>query len=224
MSPLPERRRLIAAALAAAAALAGGGTARAQNIPGAAARVNGAEISNHRLERHFDEYVKAQRRNITAMINPRVYKKYKREALDQLIERELLWQAAKADGAVAPDDEVQAALAEMQAQLGSREAYLRRLEQSGFDERGYTEYVRQALSGARLLNRRVPAAPEVADEEIAAFYRSNLHRFGAPPRPLEEARDPIRARLAADKRAAQAREVVAALKAAARIELLVQLD
>ena len=130
-------------------------TAVAQNIPGAAARVNGVEISNFRLERHFEEYLRSQRRSVTAMINPKVYKKLKREALDQLIERELLWQAARAEGKVATDAEVQKALQEMVAQMkGGREAYLRRLAQAGFDEASYAEYVRQELSGAAWLLRR----------------------------------------------------------------------
>lgn len=224
MNLRPDRRRLLAAALAAAA-LAGGGVARAQNIPGAAARVNGVEISNFRLERHFEEYLKGQRRSVTAMINPRVYKKLKHEALDQLIERELLWQAARTEGVVAADDEVQAVLARMREQLGTREAFDRKLAHAGFDEAAFAEYMRRSLSGAKLLGRRVHAAPEVGDDEIEAYYRANIHRFGEPqPRPLDQVRDAIRARVVGDKRAAQAREIVAGLKAAARIELLLSLD
>jgi peptidyl-prolyl cis-trans isomerase C len=221
---MPRRRQVVIATLAAAALGGRVGGSAAQHIPGNAARVNGAEISNFRLERHFEEYLKAQRRNVAAMINPRVYKKLKREALDQLIERELLWQAASAEGVVAADDEVQAVLAQMREQLGTREAYERKLAHAGFDEAAFAEYMRRSLSGAKLLGRRVPAAPEVGDDEIAAYYRANTHRFGEPPRPLDEVRDAIRARLVGDKRAAQAREIVAGLKAGARIELLLSLD
>ncbi len=174
----PRRRVLIGAA---AALLAGGGApARAQNIPGTAARVNGAEISNFRLERHFEEYLKGQRRNITSMINPRVYKKLKREALDQLIEREILWQAAKADGVIAADDEVQAALAQLQSSLKSRDEFLRKLDHAGFDEKSYGEYLRQELSGAKYLRARSSESPTVSDDEVAAFYKENLHRYQTP--------------------------------------------
>ena len=306
-------------------------TAVAQNIPGAAARVNGVEISNFRLERHFEEYLRGQRRNISSMINPKVYKKLKREALDQLIERELLWQAARAEGMVATDAEVQKALQEMVAQMkGGREAYLRRLAQAGFDEASYAEYVRQELSGAAWLLRRAGETTAISDDEVAAAYQANLSRYQRPEtvraqhillkvapaapadahaaarsalakiraeaaagadfgdlarrysqdstapsggelgdvargrtvkpfenalfalapgevsgivqtqygyhlircesrqaasvRTLDEARDSIRAALAAERSAARARDVVAELKAAARIEILVQLD
>jgi parvulin-like peptidyl-prolyl isomerase len=326
----PSATRTLAALLLAVVALAAT-AAFAQNIPGAAARVNGVEISNFRLERHFEEFLRSQRRNVTAMINPKVYKKLKREALDQLIERELLWQAARADGRVATDAEVQKALQAMAAQIkGGREAYLRRLAQAGFDEASYAEYVRQEMSGAAWLQRRASAASPVSDADVAAAYQANLNRYQRPEtvraqhillkvapdapadahaaarsalakiraeaaagadfgdlarkhsqdstasdggdlgdvargrtvkpfedalfalapgevsgvvqtrfgyhliraesrqpaavRPLEEARDDIRAALTAERGAARAREIVAELKAAARIEILVHLD
>lgn len=203
-------------------------TAFAQSVPGVAARVNGVEIGNLRLERHFDEFLKSQRRNITAMINPRVYKKLKREALDQLIERELLWQAAQADGVVVEDAEVQAALRQMQERMRGRDAYLRKLELAGFDENSYAEYLRQDLAGAKYLIHHAAQSPVVSDDEVAAFYQRNLHRFQKlepeVTQPLREVQDQIRSRLLAEKRAALAREIVAGLKASARTEVLLKLD
>jgi SurA N-terminal domain len=194
----------------------------AQNIPGVAARVNGVEIGNFRLERHFDEFLKGQRRNIGAMINPRVYKKLKREALEQLIERELLWQAAQAEGVSVDDAQVQAALQQMQERMKSHDAYLRKLEAAGFDEKSYAEYLRQDLAGTMYLLHKSSTAPEVSDEEIAAFYRSHLHRFDNQS--LAQVEGQIRSRLLAEKRTALAREIVARLKAAARTEILLHLD
>ena len=170
--------------LAVAAALVGGLLpalpAAAQYIPGAAARVNGVEISNFRLERHFEEYLRDQRRNITPMINPGVYKKYKREALDQLIEREVLWQAAKADGALATDAEVRDALKKLEAQLPNRADYLRRLERAGFDEKTYAQYLKQDLSVSKYLVRKTADLPAVSDDDVQAYYQANQHRFRRP--------------------------------------------
>lgn len=171
--------RVIGLLLAAACAL-GALPASAQSIPGVAARVDGVEISNFRLERHFEEYLKNQRRNVSSMINPRVYKKLKGEALDQLIEREVLWQAAKADGMVVDDAELGAALKQMQAQIKDPAAWARRLSHAGFDERSFAEYVRQDLSGTKYLRARSSDVPPPSDEEVAAFYRANLHRFQQP--------------------------------------------
>jgi peptidyl-prolyl cis-trans isomerase C len=151
------------------------GPAAAQ-IYGTAARVNGVEISNLRLERHFDEYVKGKGRNITKMINPKVYKKLKKEALDQLIDRELLWQAAKEKKTVASDADVKAAMARFRQEFKTEELYRRKLENAELTEQEYAEVVRQELSGRMYLDKAIPV-PEVSDEEIAAAYRENAHRF-----------------------------------------------
>jgi parvulin-like peptidyl-prolyl isomerase len=206
---LPRLLLVIGLALGCSAALA-------QNIPGTAARVNGVEISNFRLERHFEEYLKNQRRNVSSMINPRVYKKLKREALDQLIEREILWQAAQAEGVVLDDQEQKTALAQMQAQVKDQAAWSRRLAHAGFDERSYAEYVRQDLSGSRYLLRKSSDVPPVSDDDVAAFYRANLHRFQQPETararhilikatPTAEAQIRVRARQRIDALAAELR-------------------
>ncbi len=173
-------RRLLLGCLVAALPLLGSAVALAQSIPGVAARVNGVAISNQRLERHFEEYLTTQRRNVGSMVNPGVYKKLKREALDQLIERELLWQAARADGVVAADADVRAALQQIETRLGSRDAFLRKLERAGFDETSYAETIRHELSGASYLVRQSSGPVTVDDDEVATFYRQNQHRFHKP--------------------------------------------
>ena len=157
----------------------GAATALAQTIPGTAARVNGEEISNFRLEKHFDDYVKNKGRNITKMINPKVYKKLKREALDELIDQEVLWQAARDAKVFASDEEVAAAMTQFKAGFKTPEAYKRKLELNGFDEKSYTEYVRRQLSGYKNLSQ-VVGTPAVSDEEVAAYYRENPQRFSKP--------------------------------------------
>jgi len=179
-SVLKRLHRQVALWLLAVALAPFAGAALAQNIPGVAARVNGVEITNFRLERHFEDYLKNQRRNISSMINPRVYKKLKGEALDQLIEREVLWQAAKADGTVVDDAELRAALTQMQAQIKDPAAWARRLDHAGFDERSFAEYVRQDLSGTKYLAAQSSDVPPVSDDDVAAFYRGNIHRFQQP--------------------------------------------
>lgn len=179
-APMARLSRSLRAGLVAAALSCAATAAMAQTIPGIAARVNGAEITNFRLERHFEDYLKNQRRNISSMINPRVYKKLKREALDQLIERELLWQASQAEGVVVGDDELQAALKQMEAQIKDRAAHARRLALAGFDDKSYAEYVRQELAGTKFLLRKSSDGPTVSDDEVAAFYKGNLHRYEQP--------------------------------------------
>lgn len=60
-----------------------------------AARVNGVEIGLTRLERYFSEYLDAQGRAVTSIRNPGLYKRLRDQALDELIDKELLWQEAR---------------------------------------------------------------------------------------------------------------------------------
>ncbi|HEX9181405.1 MAG TPA: SurA N-terminal domain-containing protein, partial [Burkholderiales bacterium] len=177
---MTERFRLPPNAIAAAALvlLIAGGPAAAQ-IVGAAAIVNGAEISNLRLERHFDEYVKGKGRNITKMINPKVYKKLKREALDQLIDKELLWQEAQRRGITVSEQDVAAALKEQEAQYKTRDAYLRKLDNAGFDEKSYAEYVRREIAIQRCAETAFPPKP-VTDADIHEYYVANPDKFTRP--------------------------------------------
>ena len=61
-----------------------------------AARVNGVEIGLMRLERYFSEYLDAQGRAVTSIRNPGLYKRLRDQALDELIDKELLWQERNA--------------------------------------------------------------------------------------------------------------------------------
>ena len=51
-----------------------------------AARVNGEEISQFRLERYFAEYLEDQGRALGSIRNPKAYKQLRQKALDALIE------------------------------------------------------------------------------------------------------------------------------------------
>jgi peptidyl-prolyl cis-trans isomerase C len=163
--------------LGCALALLAAGAAHAEER-GVAARVNGVEISAERLERYHDEVVGA--RDFLSMSNPGTFKRKKREALEQLIEQELLWQEAQRKGATVPREEAEAALAHLRARFSSDAQYERRLERAGFTPATYAEYVRRLLSIERLVERHVAHGLTVTDEEVHAFYEAERERFALP--------------------------------------------
>jgi peptidyl-prolyl cis-trans isomerase C len=170
---LSPRKLFAIGLLAAALGFSASQVGAQQYIYGTAALVNGAEISNQRLEQHLDEYLKSKRRNITTMINPNVYKKYKREALDQLIEREVLWQAARAADVKVADEEVKAAVKAAAAQFKTADGFKRKLDAMGMDERGYAEYVRREIAGARYLLDVSQDEPVISEADIQTVYEQN---------------------------------------------------
>ena len=146
---------------------------------GAAARVNGVEISNETLEHGFEEYLRDRGENITAMRQPGRVKAMKRETLELLIDQELAWQAAEKSGVLATPAEVDKALADMQGQFHSKEAFLARLATEGYTEESYREHIHR-LESARKYLEQAAKEQAVDDAEVHAFYVANPDRFRWP--------------------------------------------
>jgi parvulin-like peptidyl-prolyl isomerase len=157
--------------------LAALGAARAEER-GIAARVNGVAISAERLERYQEEVVGG--RDFLSMSNPASFKRHKREALEQLIDQELLWQEAQRRGALAPQAEVEAALGQLRARFASEAELARRLERAGFTTSTYREYLLRLLSIDRLVERDVAPHLAVTDEEVHDYYSADPERFAIP--------------------------------------------
>ncbi|HEX6829629.1 MAG TPA: peptidylprolyl isomerase, partial [Burkholderiales bacterium] len=66
-----------------------------------------------------------------------------------------------------------------QAQYKDREAYLLKLENAGFDEKGYAEYVRREIAIRRCVDTAFAPAP-VTDADIHEFYVANPDKFKRP--------------------------------------------
>lgn len=192
---------------------------------GSAARVNGVEISLFRLERHFEDYLREQRRSVAQIRNPSVYKRLRREALEQLIDKELLWQAANRQGIVVDDAEVARTRAAVAASFSSPAAFERRLQEAGFDEAGYAEYLRREIAASRMLDQLVPTV-SVDDAEVRRVHQALRAETGSlAGAPVDEAQQLALVRRALlEQRSAEARQAaLQRLREGARIELLLPL-
>ncbi|CAI3802270.1 Chaperone SurA [Pseudomonas sp. MM221] len=141
-----------------------------------AARVNGVEIGVTRLERYFSEYLSAQGRAVTSIRNPGLYKRLRDQALDELIDKELLWQEARRQGIVISDEQVSAHVGEVEAAFGSPAIFERRLAEAGFDRAQYTEYTRQDMA-AQQVYARLSAVDAPSQADVQAFYDANRERL-----------------------------------------------
>ena len=137
-----------------------------------AARVNGVEIGVTRLERYFSEYLTAQGRALTSIRNPGLYKRLRDQALDELIDKELLWQEARRQGIAISDEQVSAHVGEVEAAFGSPAIFERRLAEAGFDRAQYTEYTRQDMA-AQQVYAQLSAVDAPSQVEVEAFYAAN---------------------------------------------------
>jgi parvulin-like peptidyl-prolyl isomerase len=154
--------------------------ATALGQPVLAARVNGVGITAELLDRQYEELLRERKLHIARLNNPAKAKNIKREALDQLIRVELLWQEAKAAGLVASDDEVDRAVAAVRGRFRNAETFVRRIEISGYSETAYREYTRKLLSGERFAQRIVEREVRVTDQDVEDFYAANPRAFRRP--------------------------------------------
>ena len=136
------------------------------------ARVNGVEIETMRLERYFSEYLEAQGRALTSIRNPTLYKRLRDQALDELIDKELLWQEAQRRGIVISDEQVSAHVGEVEAAFGSPAIFERRLAEAGFDRAQYTDYTRHEMA-AQQVYAQLSAVDAPSQAEVEAFYDAN---------------------------------------------------
>ncbi|NMG46161.1 hypothetical protein GPA22_20790 [Aromatoleum toluvorans] len=203
------------AALCLVCTLALPAPASAQEV-GVAARVNGAEITVFRLERHFEDYLKLKARNVAAIRSPDVFKRLKREALDQLIDKELLWQESQRRGVKVDDAAVEEIRKGIESGFATREAYERRVRDAGFDDATYAEYLRRELAASRTL-QELAGMPRISDEEV----QRTLEKEPAPEgMPAAEAQRQVREYLAVRLRAEAGQKALQRLRESARVEVL----
>ncbi|MFJ4345182.1 SurA N-terminal domain-containing protein [Pseudomonas sp. NPDC089401] len=139
-----------------------------------AARVNGVEIGVMRLERYLTEYLEAQGRALSSIRNPGLYKRLREQALDALIDKELLWQEAQRRGIGISDEQLSARLGEIEAAFGSAVVFDRHLADAGFDRAGYAHYLRHDLAAQQVYAELTSVDPPSA-AQVEAFYQANRH-------------------------------------------------
>lgn len=135
----------------------------------AAVRVNGVAISERRLERYFAEYLEDQGRALTSIRSPSLYKRLREQALQDLIDKELLFQEARQRNVNISETAVQARLDELRNAFGSADNFKRALDQAGFDEASFTDYTRHELAAQQVFLALTEVA-EPTPQQVQAFY------------------------------------------------------
>lgn len=144
-----------------------------------AARVNGEEISQMRLERYFAEYLEDQGRAVASIRSPSAYKQLRKEALDALIDKELLWQEAVKRGVVVSDATVQSQVDQTREAMGGAQVFARRLEDAGFDEAAYIEYTRRDLTAQQMF-AELTKVTEPDEKQVRAFFEKHRAEMNRP--------------------------------------------
>jgi parvulin-like peptidyl-prolyl isomerase len=153
----------------------------AQGIyPGTAVRVNGAAISYQRFNGVYEEYLRDNRVNITTTRSPERLTRMRREAMDLLVEQELIRQAAEAQGIEVAEAEVDAAEAQFRAAFKSPGERTSRLESEGYTEDSYRDHLRRMIAASKYLDGIRARVATVSDAELETYYHNNAYRLTLP--------------------------------------------
>ena len=159
------------------------GTAVAQGFhPGDAVRVNDETISNQRFNGFYVEYRNAQGVAVGARGDQLgLLTRLREEAMEKLIEQELVRQAAERAGITIEPAEIDAAVAELRAVFDSDQKFQMRLTDEGYaDEADYRRHVGRMLAAKHYLDNLRGAQAAVDDAALEAYYRDNTHRLTLP--------------------------------------------
>lgn len=144
------------------------------------AKVNGEGITRDRLQSSVDASMERRGFNYGGVTQPRHFKRLQRQALEQLIAQELLWQKAEQEGFVAAAEELDEALAAARKSYPSEQAYLKDLERNAFTMESFREDLRRKISVRKWAHATLASEIQVSDAEIHDFYVANQVRFVQP--------------------------------------------
>ena len=172
-------RQIATVALLAAFALGlsacGGGTS-ASGPKDVAATVNGKEITLSKV----DQLISQQNGGQQSTMMPVELATARIQALDSLIQQEVLFQRAEKEKLLPSDDEVTQAISEQKRQNNlTEEEYQKMLKDSGQTENDLRDVARKQLAIQKLLQKTV-AGVTVSNGEVEAFYNANKPQFVSP--------------------------------------------
>jgi len=151
------------------------------SYPGNAVRVNGAEISYQRFNGFYQEYQRQYGINVAARGDYlQLLTRLRREAMDLMIEQELVAQAAEREGVAADTAQVDAAVQGLRERFDKPEDFSSRLEDEGYTEDSYREHIARMMAGGKYLDGIRAEAANVSDDDLETYYRDNEARLTLP--------------------------------------------
>jgi peptidyl-prolyl cis-trans isomerase C len=163
--------------LTAVVATGSAGQAPAQDL---VATVNGTGITRVEFDRSFKAYL--QQRGIPQQHLEKAdqFGDLKMEAINMLIDQELLYQEAKKKDFIADPERLAGEIAPIRARFPSPEDFAKVLKEQGFTEETFADIVERRLSVQTLVETDIAKGISVSDEEVSEFYTNNPEQFKRP--------------------------------------------
>lgn len=181
--------------------------------------VNGTEIVGSELNTSIQQFSQAAAAQGVDATSTEAQAEIRSQALDVLINTELLKQAARERGISITDEQVTERLEEIKTEIGGEAVLIERMTALGIDDNQLQSDVRDELLINELLDAVfLEAEIEVTEEEIASVYE-NAGGVEAGLPALEEVRSQVEEQIVTSKKQAAIDEYLTKLKADAQIEI-----
>jgi peptidyl-prolyl cis-trans isomerase SurA len=140
----------------------------------AAAKVNGKVITNEEVERAVKQQAQGQESKLSQLELTQV----RLQALDSLIQNEVMYQKAESEKTVPADDEVTTEYNKLKTDSKlSQEEFTKQLTQVGQTEESARDQVKKGLAVKKLMEKVTGKVEPPKDAEIEAFFKGNPEAF-----------------------------------------------
>lgn len=183
------------------------------------ATVNGQEIKNAQVEERLAQIKNVLSAQGADLTQPGVLDEYRSRIVDELIDNQLLLQAAEKEGITVTDEEVTAEYNELVTMFGGEEALKEQMSLVGIDDEALRKNLReQKIIEAYVANHSEIETIEVTDEEALAAYNQSVgeNTEGAPA--FDDVKNMLKEQIAQEKASSLIALVVQDLKTNATIE------
>jgi len=156
------------------------GLGQAEVVSKIAAVVNDEIITTHQLDLKLADVLASQASG--KVLGQEQMQQLRRQFLDRLIEDTLVQQQIRKLNIQAGDDEVEAAINDVQRQNQiSREQLRTAVESQGMSFDTYREQLREQILRFKLIGREVQSKVDVTHQDILDYFREHIDDFRGPP-------------------------------------------
>ncbi|HET6373061.1 MAG TPA: peptidylprolyl isomerase [Candidatus Polarisedimenticolia bacterium] len=140
------------------------------------ARVNGRPVYRAFYEQTLG-YMRSRIEKLQPANSVEAYLRARSDAMERLIEDELIYQEAEKQGLKVDETKVQEELSRLIQEAGSQAAYITRMRSQHLSEKNVLEGIRRRMTVDKFLEERINPRIEVTDDEVVGYYNANQKKF-----------------------------------------------
>ncbi len=146
---------------------------------GTAATVNGTVISETDVQKETDRFLQ-QAAATGQQVSPEQKTELRKEVLDSLISREVIYQESKKQGVKVADAEIDEKLADLKKGFPNESDYQAVLQKMNLTEPELKNQISKQLAMKKLIDETVVPKVSVSDEEVKKYYDEHPDDFKMP--------------------------------------------